>query len=94
LRVRGDKVTECPVSGQEAPLSNALIPVAPSERTAAVSRSTGRAPAHFIAHLIAMSSQAPQTRVHRRAAPQDAIAAYAGFDRSPMPSGRALSRSI
>jgi len=50
--------------------------------------------ADFIAQLIATSGQAPQTRARRRAAPEDAIAAYGALDRAPIPPGRTLSRSL
>jgi hypothetical protein len=39
-------------------------------------------------------AQAPQTRVRRRAEPDEAIAAYAASGRRPMPARRALSRSL
>jgi hypothetical protein len=44
--------------------------------------------------LIATLAQAPQTRVRRRAAPDVAIAAYGARDRSSMPEGHTLSRSL
>jgi len=75
-------------------LSTALVPLVPTEQAAADLRSTGRPHADFIAHLIAMSSQAPQTRVHRRAAPDEVTASYRALDRwRPVP-GRVLSRSL
>lgn len=56
--------------------SRALIPVAasaPGERSPAITR---RPLAAFLAHLIATQTQAPQTRVRRRAEPEEAEAAY------------------
>jgi hypothetical protein len=56
--------------------SRALIPVAapaPSERSTTASR---RPLAPFLAHLIATQAQAPQTRVRRRAEPEEASEAY------------------
>jgi hypothetical protein len=47
-----------------------------------------------MAHLIATSGQAPQTCARRRAAPEEAIAAYGALDRRPTAPGRALSRSL
>jgi hypothetical protein len=49
----------------------ALSPIAdPSERQA------GYRHAPFVAHLIAVKDQHPQTRVRRRAEPDEALAAY------------------
>jgi len=57
--------------------------------------STGERPsADFIAHLIAMSSQAPQTRVRRRAEPKVAVAAYRALGQWPTLPGRTVSRSL
>jgi hypothetical protein len=53
-----------------------------------------RANAAFIAHLIATSVQAPQTRMRRRAEPAEAAAVYGGVGQWPSPSGRALSQSL
>jgi hypothetical protein len=56
--------------------SRALIPVeapTPSERTPTATR---RPLAAFLAHLIATQSQAPQTRVRRRAEPEEALEVY------------------
>jgi hypothetical protein len=41
-----------------------------------------------------MAHKAPQTRRRRRAEPGEATAAYAALGHWPMPSGRALSRSL
>jgi hypothetical protein len=48
----------------------------------------------FIAHLIATSAQAPQTRARRRVEPGEAISAYCGLGQRPSPPGRVLSRSL
>lgn len=50
--------------------------------------------ADFMAHLIAIRTQAPQTRPRRRAEPRDAIAAYGGLGQWPTFPGRTLSRSL
>jgi hypothetical protein len=63
-------------------------------QTATNVRATTRANADFVAHLIATSAQAPQTRVRRRANPEDAIAAYDALGHWPTPAGRTLSRSL
>jgi hypothetical protein len=57
-------------------------------------RATSRANADFVAHLIATSAQAPQTRARRRANPEEAIAAYDALGHWPTASGRVLSRSL
>jgi hypothetical protein len=74
-------------------LSNALVPVAMSPDHASV-RAGKRPRADFIAHLIATSAQAPQTCQLRRAAPEEATAAYAACGEGPAASGRTLSRSL
>jgi hypothetical protein len=53
-----------------------------------------RPDAGFIAHLIATSAQAPQTRARRRAEPGEAISAYGGLGQRPSAAGRVLSRSL
>jgi hypothetical protein len=57
-------------------------------------RSGSRARADFVAHLIATSMQAPQTRSRRRAEPQHAIGAYAARGGAPAVSGITVSRSL
>jgi hypothetical protein len=83
--------------------NTALVPVAPAateERPAprpdngASTRANGGAKADFVAHLIATRNRLPQTCARRRAAPETAIAAYAALGHWPIPSGRALSRSL
>ena len=63
-------------------------------QTAAKCGPTSRANADFVAHLIATSAQAPQTRARRRANPEEAIAAYDALGHWPTPAGRKLSRSL
>jgi hypothetical protein len=79
-------------------VSNALVPLAQPDRADAQTtpnvRVTSRANADFIAHLIATSAQAPQTRARRRANSEDAIAAYDALGHWPTPAGRKLSRSL
>ncbi len=83
-------------------MSNALVPLAQADRadaqadaqTATNVRATGRANADFVAHLIATSAQAPQTRARRRADPDEAIAAYDALGHWPTPAGGKLSRSL
>jgi hypothetical protein len=78
----------------DALLSNALVPLAHTDPAAAPPRSTGRAKADFVAHLIATFAQLPQTRARRRAEPAHAIAAYGAVGQWPTPAGRRLSRSL
>lgn len=79
-------------------MSNALVSLAKVDRiaaqTAAGTRPTSRANADFVAHLIATSAQAPQTRARRRANPDEAIAAYDALGHWPTPAGGKLSRSL
>jgi hypothetical protein len=79
-------------------VSNALVPLAKADPAAAQTatnvRATSRANADFVAHLIATSAQAPQTRARRRANPDDAIAAYDALGHWPTPAGGKLSRSL
>lgn len=79
-------------------MSNALVPLKQTDQadaqTAANVRATGRANADFVAHLIATSAQAPQTRARRRANSEDAIAAYDALGHWPTPAGHKLSRSL
>ena len=79
-------------------MSNALVPLVKADRadsqTATNVRATSRANADFVAHLIATTAQAPQTRARRRANSEDAIAAYDALGHWPTPAGRKLSRSL
>jgi hypothetical protein len=55
-------------------VSTALVVV---EASAVVSSTASRLPrADFLAHLIAISTQAPQTRMRRRAEPAEAATVY------------------
>jgi hypothetical protein len=74
-------------------VNTALIPTVPSAAAPPVCAS-GRPQAEFLAQLIAARGRAPQTRARRRAEPEEAIAAYAANDHQPLPTGRALSRSL
>jgi hypothetical protein len=75
-------------------MAGALVPLVPVVRSDATVRSGSRARADFVAHLIATSAQAPQTRSRRRADPQDAAAAYAAREVAPAVSGITVSRSL
>ncbi len=75
-------------------MNNTLVPVRPINRDSETPRVVGRPDAGFIAHLIATSAQAPQTRARRRAEPIEAISAYRGLGQRPSAPGRVLSRSL
>ncbi len=77
-------------------MTTALIPLAPTDREAAVVHTSARPRADFVAQLIATSGKAPQTRARRRAEPEEAIAAYRALRRSPAAilPGRALCRAL
>ena len=79
-------------------MSNALVSLAQTDpadaQTATNMRATSRANADFVAHLIATSARAPQTRARRRGNSDEAIAAYDALDHWPTPAGRKLSRSL
>jgi len=74
--------------------STALVQVSPSDHDAPTEHGSGRPRADFLAQLIATITQAPQTRMRRRAEPGEAIAAYGARSRLPMLAGYALSRSL
>jgi hypothetical protein len=74
--------------------SRALIPISAVTAARETPISVRRADAGFLAHLIATAGQMPQTRERRRAAPEDAIAAYRStVNGLRMPAPSRLSRS-
>jgi hypothetical protein len=75
-------------------MSNALVPLTPADCETANVRATVRSHADFIAHLIATSTQAPQTRQRRRAAPAEATEIYRARGGVPIRLGRRLSLSL
>jgi hypothetical protein len=77
-------------------MSGYLVPVVTVERdiSGAPAVPVARASANFVAQLIAMRVQAPQTRTRRRADPAEAISAYDALGHWPMQSGRSVSRSL
>lgn len=62
-------------SAGEPVTSRALVPVSPPAPAHAEPPVSPR-PAAFLAHLVAMRDQAPQTRLRRRAEPAEAALAY------------------
>ena len=79
---------------EEAPLRNALVPLAPISQEPAELPAMPRPNADFIAQLIATATQAPQTRARRRATADEATALYGALGRRPSVPGHALSRSL
>jgi len=80
-------------SDASGPSGRVLVPLHPIE-PAAARRDRTRAGAAFLAHLIAVDRQLPQTRARRRAEPADAIAVYsATLAGAGEPVGERLSRS-
>jgi hypothetical protein len=75
-------------------MSTALVLVTPAVEESGLPHAGSRPNADFVAQLIATSGQAPQTRARRRAAPQEATAAYGAVGQWPTPSGHSLSRSL
>lgn len=75
-------------------MSNALVPLGSPDRRNAGRHGGGGPSADFIAHLIAMSVQSPQTRARRRATPDEAVAAYRALGQRPGAVGQVISRSL
>ena len=78
-------------ASQSTPASVALVPVVTTQgRPAPVAQGLTRPDPSFVAHLIAMAEMSPQTRMLRRAAPEDVQAAYrsvANQNRTMTPPG-------
>jgi hypothetical protein len=79
--------TGAPASGR------ALVPTTPSRPTA-ICLTRPQQSAVFLAHLIATTQQAPQTRMRRRAEPTEARAVYMAARVANAERGRAILRSI
>jgi hypothetical protein len=73
----------------------ALRSVNRSERRRSVrQKGSARPSAPFLAHLIAVAEQAPQTRERKRVEPVEAVRRYDAANRAaPLPCGRATSRT-
>lgn len=79
------------VVDEEPAASRALVPVERAIRTSTVG--TARPDASFVAHLIAMAEQAPQTRVLRKATSVDARAIYERMTARGNDNGKVLSQT-
>jgi hypothetical protein len=76
------------------PAGTALVPMAPASSHASVSSRMSRPDPTFVTHLIATAEQVPQTRHLRRAAPQEALSAYAAHLAPAQQIGRQTRQTI
>jgi hypothetical protein len=82
-----------PSAVEEIAASRAPVAV-PPVAAAQTNRGPAHRPAAFLAHLIAVKAQHPQTRERRRAEPGEAVRAYqAAILAKPAISGKILSRA-
>jgi len=81
-------------STKAGPTSTALIPLTAAERETSDAAPQSRPRADFLAQLIAVKVQAPQTRLRRRAEPDEAVAAYGAQNQTPASAGGTLRRSL
>jgi hypothetical protein len=74
--------------------ARALVPTRAATRESDGPTAGQRPYAGFLAHLIATAGQLPQTRQHRRAEPEDAIAVYRSMvNGTQVPTSGKFSRS-
>jgi hypothetical protein len=71
-----------------------LVPLAPAPLRGSAGSRTSRPDPSFVTHLIATAEQAPQTRRLRRAAPQEALSAYAAHLIPAAPAGGQTRRTV
>ena len=76
------------------PASVALVPMAPPQQHGPANSRMSRPNPIFVAHLIATAEQVPQTRRLRRAAPQEALSAYAAHLHPTQQAGRQTRQTI
>jgi hypothetical protein len=77
------------------PAGVALVPMAPPQQQhGPASSRMSRPDPIFVAHLIATAEQVPQTRRLRRAAPQEALSAYAAHLHPTQQAGRQTRHTI
>lgn len=89
---RADRKPAADQGGPSTPLpaSTALVPVTEPPATGKLPSSLARPDIAFVAHLIAIAQQAPQTRTLRRASPEEAHALYRS---QPVPAARGIFMS-
>jgi hypothetical protein len=75
-------------AAEASPTGTALVPTTPAPQHAPAGSRMSRPDPSFVAHLIATAEQAPQTRRLRRAAPHEALSAYAAHLAPARPAGR------
>lgn len=89
--IRGQRQDDAArTSSRTATGSSALVPITPDPSKVATPRQAVRHDTPFIAHLIAMAQQSPQTRVLRQVEPQVARAAYSAGRTSALEPRRTL----
>ena len=71
-----------------------LVPMAPTSDRPPLSSRVSRPDPTFLTHLIATAQQLPQTRNLRRAAPQEALSAYAAPLQPAQRTGRQTRQVI
>lgn len=76
------------------PASAALVPITAPSAAARTTNSLARPHSAFVAHLIAMTQQAPQTRTLRRATPEEAETHYRAQPASAAASGLRMSKTV
>lgn len=79
---------------QAPPPSTALVPVTPAPAAPRISGGGTRPDPAFVAHLIAVAQQAPQTRTLRRASPEEAQTHYRAQPLSAAAHGLRMSKTI
>jgi hypothetical protein len=86
---------EMAADGADAePACTSLVPTAPASYRPPLSSRVSRPDPIFVTHLIATAQQLPQTRHLRRAAPREALSAYAAHQRPAQRTGRQTRQVI
>lgn len=90
--------TQSPGDAPAKAASVALVPVvATPQRLAPLAQALARPDPSFVTHLIAMAELSPQTRLLRRAAPEDVQVAYrsvANANRTVTPPGARMRQVV
>jgi hypothetical protein len=76
------------------PVCVALVPTAEPTRWSRTPSRLSLPDPSFVAHLIATAEQLPQTRLHRRAAPADALSAYRAHQRKAQDAGLSTRQTV
>jgi hypothetical protein len=87
--------TEVAADGADTkPACTSLVPMVPASDRSPLSSRVSRPDPTFVTHLIATAQQLPQTRHLRRAAPQEALSAYAAHQQPAQRTGRQTRQVI